>query len=165
MSIESIHIPIGFDGPWLVEAGAPSFILQGGVPSMRFAESADEAVKAAFALPEDIDLSVNPKIVYQGFPVAAQVSGSDFRFNNLYEYVGDGEDASSPPSSENLITNFTVSNTISILFTKTDTLDASLISLGDIIMITLEREGINVADDRNGQMAINTVSFVYNGTS
>ena len=161
MSIVSEHIPIGLTGPWIITTGTPTFVLQGGVPIMRFDSSTIDAVKVALILPEDIVLTSNPQVEYKGFPISTQSSGSDFRFDNEYEYIGNGESVTSPPSSEGITTNVTVSDTSGIQFSHTDILDASLMSAGDMLMITLRRDASDVADDRNGDMAIATVKFIY----
>lgn len=140
--------------------GTASRAQNSGTPSILFDDTTNESSRYAWKVPNDIDLSVNPRIEIVIAPRVTQSVGSNFVFETQLRYYGDGE-AVDKALDQALTTSFIVSNTANIINTTFVTLDSSLISADDQIGMILLRAASDINDDRNGDAAVINARFVY----
>jgi hypothetical protein len=113
-------------------------------------------------LPEDIDLSVNPRFKVYLFPYENRTAGSAFRIRiGELRYIADTEIIDKTIDQNNLDNQITVSNTLRTVATFEQTLNGSLMAAGDWVSGELERRPADAGDDRNGDCGIFLLEFIY----
>jgi len=133
--------------------------LQWGVPALLFDDTATESARFNLAVPDDMDLSVNPVMRVRLAPVANRVSGGGFRVQLNAAYVAAGEGYNSPKTDYTNV-NQPVSDVMGVRTESLHTLNASQMSCGDDMLFILQRDP-SYSQNRNGDMVVPLVVFEY----
>ncbi len=154
-----LWLPGGFPGPWGSVSGSPDTAIINGWPQTRFHDTQDDKIAVVFRLPDDIDLSVNPTMNLYFAMDSLQSGTPTIRFSNGSEYAGDGEIF--PAASEGADASVNIPTPANEIFTVVDTLDASLMTLGDLVKYHVERLPSHIDDDASTHNGLFGGLFLY----
>lgn len=152
-----IHFPVRLFGGGTTDVGT---IID--TAALFFDATTDEYRSFSFDIPDDIDLTVDPKLRLYIAPRSNRTVGSDFVFRITdLRYINIAEALDKTPDETDLDATVTVSDTRRTVTYADITLDGSLMGSGEGLSGRLYRLATDSGDDRNGDACIVGMTFIY----